>query len=172
MTAIEMPDYTEVSTQAARMQLGMEASELHGSLCGFLSGGESPGRDGWLPRVMAEPDPGAVERDSPLDRMDLIGEIAKGKVPAGLLLSQLGLRSIRFLTLVMPLALFLGLLLSIGRMARTCARCRCCLATAACRPRRSTRWWRAKASSACTRNTTRAADRSCSRSGSAWTRAP
>jgi lipopolysaccharide export system permease protein len=48
--------------------------------------------------------------------MDLIGEIAKGQVPAGLLLSQLGLRSIRFLTLVMPLALFLGLLLSIGRM--------------------------------------------------------
>jgi len=48
--------------------------------------------------------------------MDLLGEIAKGKVPVGLLLSQLGLRSIRFLTLVMPLALFLGLLLSIGRM--------------------------------------------------------
>jgi lipopolysaccharide export system permease protein len=48
--------------------------------------------------------------------MDLIGEIAKGKVPAGLLLSQLGLRSIRFVTLVMPLALFLGLLLAIGRM--------------------------------------------------------
>jgi lipopolysaccharide export system permease protein len=48
--------------------------------------------------------------------MDLIGEIAKGKVPAALLLSQLGLRSIRFLTLVMPLALFLGLLLAIGRL--------------------------------------------------------
>jgi len=47
---------------------------------------------------------------------DLISEIAKGKVPAGLLLSQLGLRSIRFLTLVLPLALFLGLLLAIGRM--------------------------------------------------------
>ena len=47
---------------------------------------------------------------------DLISEIAKGKVPAGLLLSQLGLRSIRFLTLVLPLALFLGLLISIGRM--------------------------------------------------------
>ena len=47
---------------------------------------------------------------------DLIAEISKGKVPAALLLSQLGLRSIRFLTLVLPLALFLGLLLSIGRM--------------------------------------------------------
>jgi len=47
---------------------------------------------------------------------DRVQEAAKGKVPAALLLSQLGLRSIRFLTLVMPLALFLGLLLSIGRM--------------------------------------------------------
>jgi lipopolysaccharide export system permease protein len=47
---------------------------------------------------------------------DLISEIAKGKVPAGLLLSQLGLRSVRFLTLMLPLALFLGLLLSIGRL--------------------------------------------------------
>jgi len=48
--------------------------------------------------------------------VDLVGEIAKGKVPAGLLLSQLGLRSIRFVTLVLPLALFLGLLLAIGRL--------------------------------------------------------
>jgi lipopolysaccharide export system permease protein len=47
---------------------------------------------------------------------DLVQEIAKGKVPAGLLLSQLGLRSIRFLTLVLPLALFLGLLLAVGRL--------------------------------------------------------
>jgi lipopolysaccharide export system permease protein len=47
---------------------------------------------------------------------DLVQEIAKGKVPATLLLSQLGLRSIRFLTLVLPLALFLGLLLAIGRL--------------------------------------------------------
>jgi lipopolysaccharide export system permease protein len=48
--------------------------------------------------------------------VDLVKEIASGKVPAGLLLSQLGLRSIRFLTLVLPLALFLGLLLAIGRL--------------------------------------------------------
>lgn len=47
---------------------------------------------------------------------DLIGEIAAGKVPAGLLLSQMGLRSVRFLTLVLPLALFIGLLMAIGRL--------------------------------------------------------
>lgn len=47
---------------------------------------------------------------------DLVGEIARGRVPASLLLSQLGLRTLRWLPLVLPLALFLGLLLSIGRL--------------------------------------------------------
>jgi lipopolysaccharide export system permease protein len=47
---------------------------------------------------------------------DLPQEIANGKVPVALLLSQIGLRSIRFFTLVLPLALFLGLLMAIGRM--------------------------------------------------------
>ena len=69
MTAIEMPDYAEVSAQIAQLRLGVEAAELHGSLCGFLSGGESPGRGQWLARVMAEPEPGEVPRDSALDRM-------------------------------------------------------------------------------------------------------
>jgi uncharacterized protein YgfB (UPF0149 family) len=69
MTAIDMPDYAEVSAQIAQLQLGMDAAELHGSLCGFLSGGESPGRAGWLPQVMAEPDPGHIELDSALDRL-------------------------------------------------------------------------------------------------------
>jgi yecA family protein len=69
MEAFDMPDYTEVGAQIAQLQLGMDAAELHGSLCGFLSGGESPGRKEWLPRVMAEPEPGVIERDSALDRL-------------------------------------------------------------------------------------------------------
>ena len=48
--------------------------------------------------------------------VDLMGEIARGKVPAGLLLSQLGLRSVQVLPLLLPLALFVGLLLAIGRL--------------------------------------------------------
>jgi lipopolysaccharide export system permease protein len=47
---------------------------------------------------------------------DLLREIANGKVPAALLLSQMGLRSVRFFILVLPLAMFLGLLLSAARM--------------------------------------------------------
>lgn len=48
--------------------------------------------------------------------VDLMSEIARGKVPAALLLSQLGLRSIQVLPLLLPLALFVGLLLSVGRL--------------------------------------------------------
>lgn len=48
--------------------------------------------------------------------VDLMGEIAGGKVPAGLLLSQLGLRSVQVLPILLPLALFIGLLLAIGRL--------------------------------------------------------
>ncbi|MEO8162087.1 MAG: UPF0149 family protein [Arenimonas sp.] len=70
MTAIEMPDYAEVSAQIAALRLGVDAAELHGSLCGYLSGGgESAGRGDWLGRVMVEPDPEQVERDSALDRL-------------------------------------------------------------------------------------------------------
>ena len=49
---------------------------------------------------------------------DLLAEIAGGKVPVSLLVSQLGLRVLRWLPLVLPLGLFLGLLLSIGRLYR------------------------------------------------------
>ena len=48
--------------------------------------------------------------------VDLMSDIARGKVPAGLLLSQLGLRSIEVMPLLMPLALFVGLLLAVGRL--------------------------------------------------------
>lgn len=49
---------------------------------------------------------------------DLLGRIARGKVPASLLLSQLGLRALDALPLLLPLALFLGVLLAVGRLYR------------------------------------------------------
>ena len=39
---------------------------------------------------------------------DVLSEIAAGKVPPGLLLSQMGLRIVRFLPLLLPLSLFSG----------------------------------------------------------------
>ncbi|MFS8136629.1 MAG: LPS export ABC transporter permease LptF [Thermomonas sp.] len=49
---------------------------------------------------------------------DLLGEMARGKVPPTLLMSQLGLRMIRYLPLILPLALLLGYLMALGRLYR------------------------------------------------------
>jgi len=49
---------------------------------------------------------------------DLVSEIARGRVPAPLLFSQLGLRIVSYLPLVLPLGLFIGLLMGIGRLYR------------------------------------------------------
>ncbi|HET9049120.1 MAG TPA: LPS export ABC transporter permease LptF [Chiayiivirga sp.] len=49
---------------------------------------------------------------------DLLGKIARGKLPATLLVSQLGLRALDFLPLLLPLSLFLAVLLTYGRMYR------------------------------------------------------
>ena len=49
---------------------------------------------------------------------DLVSEIARGRVPAPLLFSQLGLRLVSYLPLVLPLGLFIGLLMGISRLYR------------------------------------------------------
>jgi lipopolysaccharide export system permease protein len=49
---------------------------------------------------------------------NVLGQIAGGKVPAGMLLAQLGLQTIRYMPLVLPLGLMLGLLLAVGRLYR------------------------------------------------------
>jgi uncharacterized protein YgfB (UPF0149 family) len=70
MTSIDLPDYAEISDQIGQMQLGVDAAELHGSLCGYLAGGASePARGDWLGKVMADPDIASVAADSALDRM-------------------------------------------------------------------------------------------------------
>lgn len=47
---------------------------------------------------------------------DLISEISRGRVPAGLMMQLLILRMPNFLVLVMPLALFIGLMMAIARL--------------------------------------------------------
>ena len=49
---------------------------------------------------------------------DLLGEMASGKVPPVLLMSQLGLRLIRYMPLILPLALMLGYMMALGRLYR------------------------------------------------------
>lgn len=48
----------------------------------------------------------------------VLGDVARGRVPAGLMLSQLGLELLNYLPMILPLALMLGLLLSVGRLYR------------------------------------------------------
>lgn len=50
--------------------------------------------------------------------VDILGHIADGSLPAGLLFSQLGLQFVGYLPLILPLALLLGLLLAFGRLYR------------------------------------------------------
>lgn len=49
---------------------------------------------------------------------NVLSQIASGRVPAGMMLSQLGLQSVRYLPLILPLGLMLGLLLAVGRLYR------------------------------------------------------
>lgn len=49
---------------------------------------------------------------------DVLGDIARGRIPAGMMLAQLGLQILNFLPLILPLGLMLGLMLSVGRLYR------------------------------------------------------
>jgi len=49
---------------------------------------------------------------------DLLGKIARGRVPADLLLALIGLRTVDALTVLAPLAVFLGVQIAYGRLYR------------------------------------------------------
>ncbi|RPE79570.1 LPS export ABC transporter permease LptF [Vulcaniibacterium tengchongense] len=49
---------------------------------------------------------------------DVLQDIARGRVPAGMMLAQLGLVVLKWLPLILPLALMLGLMLAVGRLYR------------------------------------------------------
>lgn len=49
---------------------------------------------------------------------NVLSQVASGQVPATLMLSQLGLQTLRYLPLILPLGLMLGLLLAVGRLYR------------------------------------------------------
>ena len=66
----ELPPHAEVTAQLHALAVGMDASELHGSLCGYLSGGgEAPRRADWIARMLADPEAVTIAPDSALDRM-------------------------------------------------------------------------------------------------------
>ncbi|HRN61239.1 MAG TPA: UPF0149 family protein [Luteimonas sp.] len=63
-----MPSLQEVESASRERQLGVDASELHGSLCGWFAGGGADGPD-WLARVLADEALGPVASGDVLDRL-------------------------------------------------------------------------------------------------------
>ena len=63
-----LPPLHEIEDASRALGLGVGASELHGSLCGWLAGGGGDGSD-WLGRVLADDAQPSVVEDSALDRM-------------------------------------------------------------------------------------------------------
>ncbi len=49
---------------------------------------------------------------------DVLGDVAEGKIPAQMLLAQLGLVFLKWLPLILPLSVMLGLMLAMGRLYR------------------------------------------------------
>ena len=69
METPDLPSHAEVSVEIAGLQLGVDAAELHGSLCGFLSAGGVVGREDWLRRLELETEPVLLAGDGALDRL-------------------------------------------------------------------------------------------------------
>jgi uncharacterized protein YgfB (UPF0149 family) len=69
MSEYALPPHADVTAQLHELAVGMDASELHGSLCGYLSGGQAPGRGDWINQMLADPEPVDIEANSPLDRL-------------------------------------------------------------------------------------------------------
>ncbi len=65
-----LPYYSEVAAELTRLQLGIDAGELHGALCGFISGGGRPQSNDWLQRLALEGGvDGAPAADSALEQL-------------------------------------------------------------------------------------------------------
>jgi uncharacterized protein YgfB (UPF0149 family) len=65
----DLPLHDEVAAEIAQLRLGVDAAELHGSLCGFVSAGGVAGREDWLRRIEIEAEPLRLAADGALDRL-------------------------------------------------------------------------------------------------------
>lgn len=89
MTPDQLPALAEVQREADTLQLGVDAAELHGGLCGLLAAGAEPGRREWLQQLALEPVGGAPQATgTALDRMFIatMGQIDDPELRFGLLL--------------------------------------------------------------------------------------
>lgn len=68
---IDLPTHAEIDAELGALRLGVDASELHGALCGLACGGGNPGRETWLRQSLATADAPAPAAGSALDRVYL-----------------------------------------------------------------------------------------------------
>ncbi len=69
MSDAQLPEHTELVAELQGLEAGLDPCELHGSLCGYLSGGGKHDRSSWFARVMADPLLSPPEADGPMDRL-------------------------------------------------------------------------------------------------------
>ncbi|MEO7325111.1 MAG: UPF0149 family protein [Dokdonella sp.] len=62
-------DYSQFSKALATLRLGVEASDLHGSLTGFLCAGGRASVDDWLDQLALDPDGNQIARNASLQQM-------------------------------------------------------------------------------------------------------
>jgi uncharacterized protein YgfB (UPF0149 family) len=65
----DLPLHAEVAAEIADLKLGVDAAELHGALCGFLSAGGTPTRADWLRQLELETEPVQLRDDGSLLRL-------------------------------------------------------------------------------------------------------
>jgi uncharacterized protein YgfB (UPF0149 family) len=69
MSAASLPAHAEIAAELQSLEAGLDACELHGSLCGWLAGAGAQDRAGWFAAVMADPLLSAPEPGGALDRL-------------------------------------------------------------------------------------------------------
>jgi uncharacterized protein YgfB (UPF0149 family) len=65
----DLPTLDAVADEIVQWRMGIDAAELHGSLCGFLSGGGKLARHGWLTALALEAEGDALRPDGALDQL-------------------------------------------------------------------------------------------------------
>ncbi len=69
MSDAQLPDYGAVVAELQGLEASLDPCELHGSLCGYLSGGGRHDRQGWFAQVMSDPLLSAPVADGAIDRL-------------------------------------------------------------------------------------------------------
>lgn len=64
---MDLPDVAAVQHESRQLDLASSAAELHGGLCGWLSGGGADSAD-WLARILADTAQVAPRRAAPWTR--------------------------------------------------------------------------------------------------------